>query len=201
MPARVTIRGYGGLFRRDWRIYSIPDGRGGRRPLPVHGGVPVRAVGYFAAAATIMTVAARLPLLGLMLEPLGWVMRYLALPGIAAFLLTRVEPEGRPAVRFLAGWIIHRIAPRSHSAGRRVLGDRDVALAESRVAVAPPAQGSSAAGRRACEQARSRFRAVVSGRRVRRSQRRTDRGAEPAVGEVLVRTVDAKTDKVVEAVP
>ena len=139
MPERAVIRGYGGVFRRDRRIYSIPDGRSGRVPLPVHGGVPVRSVCYFAVIAGLMALAARLPVLGAMLEPLGWVMKYLGLPGVAAFLLTRVELEGRSASRFLAGWIAHRLAPRCRSAGRTVLADGDARICAMRVALEPDA--------------------------------------------------------------
>src|SRR5215212_3811978 len=136
MPDRAVIRGYGGLFRRDWRIYSIPDGRGGRRPLPVHGGVPVRAVGYFVAVAALSALVARLPVLGSFLEPLGWVMKYVGLPAVVAFGLTRIEPEGRPALRFLGGWVAHRLAPRCTSAGRPVPADGGVVLSEVRLALA-----------------------------------------------------------------
>jgi hypothetical protein len=135
-----VIRGYGGLFRRDWRIYSIPDGRGGRRPLPVHGGVPVRAVGYFMAVAALAALGARVPVLGSLLEPLGWVMKYLGLPAVIAFALTRIEPEGRPALRFVAGRVTHRLAPRCTSAGRPIPADGDVSLSEVFVALAPDAR-------------------------------------------------------------
>jgi hypothetical protein len=134
-----VIRSYGGLFRRDWRIYSIPDGRGGRRPLPVHGGVPVRAVGYFMAVAALTALGTLMPVLGSLLEPLGWVMKYLGLPAVVAFGLTRIEPEGRPALRFLAGWVSHRVAPRCTSAGRPVPADGGVSLSQVHLALAPDA--------------------------------------------------------------
>ena len=108
-------------------------------PLPVHGGVPIRSVGYFAAMAGVMALAARLPVLGALLEPAGWVMKYLGLPGAAAFLLTRVELEGRPPIRFLVGWLVHRVAPRCRSAGRAVLGDGAAVGCAMNVALAPDA--------------------------------------------------------------
>jgi hypothetical protein len=139
MPDRAVIRGYGGVFRRDRRIYSIPGGPSGRMPLPVHGGVPIRSVGYFAVIAGVMALAARLPVLGALLEPAGWVMKYLGLPGVAAFLLTRLELEGRPPLGFLAGWLVHRIRPRCRSAGRAVLGDGAAVGCAMNVALAPDA--------------------------------------------------------------
>jgi hypothetical protein len=197
MPDRATIRGYGGLFRRDWRIYSIPDGRGGRRPLPVHGGVPMRAVGYFAAVAAALFVASRLPLVGLLLEPLGAVTRYVALPGAAAFLLTRLEPEDRQATRYLASLAAHRVWPRCHSAGRRVLRAGERAEAPMRVALAPDANGSSLVGCRVRGPARIAFRDVVA--LIPSRRRPTVRGAGTArPGELLTRAVDVAPGEVIE---
>jgi len=168
MPERAVIRGYGGVFRRDRRIYSIPDGRSGRVPLPVHGGVPVRSVCYFAVIAGLMALAARLPMLEALLEPFGWVMKYVGLPGVAAFLLTRVELQGRSASRFLACWIAHRLAPRCRSAGRAVLADADATCCAMRVALEPDASLPRLASGRVRGPARVAFAREI----VVRSQRR-----------------------------
>lgn len=69
------------------RFYSIPDGRGGRTPLPVEGGVPVRGVLFFAAALAVVVLLAQLPSLGFAVP---WVISYVVVPWVAAVVLTRL---------------------------------------------------------------------------------------------------------------
>ena len=57
------IRSYRRVFEVDRRIYRID-----RWALPVPGGVPLRAVGYFVAALLAMIVAGSLP----GVPPLSW---------------------------------------------------------------------------------------------------------------------------------
>jgi TcpE family len=141
MPQRETIRGYGGLFRRDWRIYSIPDGKGGRKPVPFTGGLPIRTILYFAVAWLVVFALTRLPVIGLPLTVFDWPIRYVAIPGIVAFVLTKAEPDGRPAVRYLGSWLAHRLAARCRSAGRPVPAEGEVAVYEPRMAIAANGEG------------------------------------------------------------
>ena len=59
MAERVVIRSYRRVFEVDRRIYRVD-----RWALPVPGGVPLRAVGYFAATLLAVIVAGSLPGIG-----------------------------------------------------------------------------------------------------------------------------------------
>jgi hypothetical protein len=141
VPDRSTIRGYGGVFRRDWRIYSVPDGKGGRKPLPVTGGLPMRAVLYAGVVWALVFLVERLPVIGLPLHVFDWPIRYIAIPGIVAFVLTKAEPDGRPAVRYLGTWLAHRLTARCRSAGRPVPAEGEVSVFEPHVAIASDGEG------------------------------------------------------------
>jgi hypothetical protein len=145
VPDRSTIRGYGPLFRRDWRIYSIPDGKGGRKPLPVTGGLPMRSLLYFAVTLGAVLVLAWLPVIGLAVNVFDWPIRLVAIPGIVAFVLTKAEPDGRPAVRYLESWLAHRVMARCRSAGRPVPAEGERAVYEPHVAIAPDGNGPTLA--------------------------------------------------------
>lgn len=86
----IEIRSYRRAFDLERRIYSVD----GLRLNP--GGVPVRGLVYYAAAALCALVVSRLPVLGWVLRPLPWYMRILALPAILAALLSVVRLDGRP---------------------------------------------------------------------------------------------------------
>lgn len=159
---REPIHGYGGVFRRDHRIYSIPDGKGGRKALPINGGVPIRAVGFFVATLLVVVVLARLPVIGWLLAMLPGAVRfslvYLALPGLVATALTQLEPDGRPALRFLATVVWHLLAPADRSAGRAIRGAGVTAIYEPVVVVAASPASCELAGGVICGPARIEFR-------------------------------------------
>lgn len=133
---REYIRGYGGVFRRDWRIYSIPDGKGGRKPLPFHGGLPMRSIAYFFASMAVLWLLLRLPVLGLLTDVAPAPLVYLGIPGIIAFVLTQIEPDGRPALRFVGSTIAHYLSPQTTSAGRPIRSEGTVAVYEPVTAIA-----------------------------------------------------------------
>jgi hypothetical protein len=104
MAERVVIRSYRRVFQVDRRIYRVD-----RWALPVPGGVPLRAVGYFAATVLL---AAVLPL-GILSPPL----RYVVVPLAVAVLGTQAAPDGRTAHRFAWDWLRFRLrAHRRHRA-------------------------------------------------------------------------------------
>ncbi len=110
---RVTVRSYRRIFRVERRIYRID-----RWVLPVPGGVPLRALAYFALALGVVIGAGRLPLIGGLLALLSPPLRYLILPGAVAVLGTQVAPEGRAPHRFALAWIGFMLRSRRRSAGR-----------------------------------------------------------------------------------
>src|SRR3954468_23269241 len=103
MADRVTIRSYRRVFEVDRRIYRVD-----RWALPVPGGVPLRAVGYFAAAVLALVVVNGLPLTGALVRLLSPPLRYVVLPLAVAILGTQVAPDGRAAHRFALDWLCYR---------------------------------------------------------------------------------------------
>ena len=104
MSDRVVIRSYRRVFEVDRRIYRVD-----RWALPVPGGVPLRAVGYFAATVLVMIVLGRLPgtreLVGMLSAPL----RYVVVPLAVAVLGIQAAPDGRVAHRFAWDWLLLRV--------------------------------------------------------------------------------------------
>ncbi|MDA0173400.1 conjugal transfer protein [Solirubrobacter taibaiensis] len=107
MSDRFVIRSYRRVFEVDRRIYRVD-----RWALPVPGGVPLRAVAYFAAT---LLLAVLLPL-AFISAPL----RYVVLPLAVAVLGTQAAPDGRAAHRFAWDWLCFRIRAHRRSAGRVV---------------------------------------------------------------------------------
>jgi hypothetical protein len=115
MAERLIVRSYRRVFRIDRRIYRVD-----RWALPVPGGVPLRGVGYFAAALGFVLVAATLPALGALVTMLSPPIRYVIVPLAVAVLATQAAPDGRVAHRFAADWLRLRLRARRRSAGRAV---------------------------------------------------------------------------------
>src|SRR4051794_10485443 len=115
MADRVVIRSYRRVFEVDRRIYRVD-----RWALPVPGGVPLRAVGYFTATVLAILLLGALPgtraLVGLLSAPL----RYVVLPLAIALFGTQVAPDGRTAHRFAADWLRFQVRARRRCAGRAV---------------------------------------------------------------------------------
>jgi hypothetical protein len=86
----MEIRSYRRVFALERRIYRIDRLR--LNPS----GLPVRGVVYFLTLLAITAIFARLPLSRVATGMLPWYLRYLALPGVAAALLTMISVDGRP---------------------------------------------------------------------------------------------------------
>jgi hypothetical protein len=109
MANRVVIRSYRRVFEVDRRIYRVD-----RWALPVPGGVPLRALGYFAATALLMV------LLGELVSFLSPPLRFVVVPLAVAVLGSQAAPDGRSAHRFAWDWLCFRLRARRRSAGRVV---------------------------------------------------------------------------------
>src|SRR5215213_11221217 len=83
MGERLMIRSYRRVFEVDRRIYRID-----RWALPVPGGVPLRAVGYFATTVLLML------LLGGLVAFLSPPLRFVVVPLAVAILGTQAAPDG-----------------------------------------------------------------------------------------------------------
>ncbi len=100
------IRSYRSVFDLERRIYRID-----RLRLNPNG-VPVRGIVYWLTILVATLLAGRVPLVGAVLHVFPWYMRELALPALAAALLSVVRVEGRPFHRAAVALVRYAIAPR-----------------------------------------------------------------------------------------
>src|SRR5919202_3605657 len=107
----MVIRSYRRVFEVDRRIYRVD-----RWALPVPGGVPLRALGYFVAGLLLVLAAGSLPAVGAISAPI----RFVVIPLMVAVLATQAAPDGRVAHRFAWDWLRLRCRARRRSAGRVV---------------------------------------------------------------------------------
>src|SRR3954451_22089249 len=111
----MVIRSYRRVFEVDRRIYRVD-----RWALPVPGGVPLRAVAYFAIALLAMIAAGALPGFGDVIASISAPIRFVVLPLGVAVLGTQAAPDGRSAHRFACDWLRLRLRARRRCAGRVV---------------------------------------------------------------------------------
>jgi hypothetical protein len=120
---RLVIRSYRRVFEVDRRIYRVD-----RWALPVPGGVPLRAVGYFAATLLLVIFLGALPATGELIGAVSAPLRFVVIPLAVAVLGTQAAPDGRAAHRFAADWLRFRMRSRRHCGERTVpLEDEPVA--------------------------------------------------------------------------
>lgn len=132
----LTIRSYRLCFRLERRIYKIDRFR-----VPVSWGVPLRSVGYAAAILCAVLLAQRLPGIGDLLTGIHPAVRYAILPIGAAYALTELELDGRPAHQTMLAWLRWRSGPRQIAGLRAAPGARAGArLAD--ISIAPDERGS-----------------------------------------------------------
>ena len=130
MAERVVIRSYRRVFEVDRRIYRVD-----RWALPVPGGVPLRAVGYFVATLLSVLLLGALPGTGELVTILSPPLRYVVLPLAIAILGTQAAPDGRSAHRFAADWLRYRMRSRRRSAGRVVVLEEEPVRWDGELAV------------------------------------------------------------------
>jgi hypothetical protein len=96
---RLPIHSFRVVFELERRIHKIDRWR-----LPVPYGVPLRGLAYWAVALVATIGFTRLPLVGSAVEVLPAPVRFVVLPVGVAYLLARVEVDGRPAHRAIVAW-------------------------------------------------------------------------------------------------
>jgi hypothetical protein len=102
----MEIRSYRRVFALERRIYRIDRLRLNPSWLPVRGVV------YFLTLLAITAMFARLPLPRVAIGMLPWYLRYLALPGVAAAVLTMISVDGRPFHLAAHALLRHPTGPR-----------------------------------------------------------------------------------------
>src|SRR4051794_19240483 len=83
----MVIRSYRRVFEVERRIYRVD-----RWALPVPGGVPLRAVGYFVAALLAVIVAGSLPGIGALVARVSAPLRFVVAPLAVAVLGSQAAP-------------------------------------------------------------------------------------------------------------
>jgi conjugation transfer TcpE-like protein len=139
MEQREIIPGFDLVFRKDHRVYSIRGKDGRRIPLSTFGfrdGLSLRTAGYFGAVVAAMFVLRHVLLVSMLFGWVPWIVAYVAIPGVVAFALSKVEPDGQPVTHWLAAMVAHVVSPRDRCAGRRIRGEGVTAVVSPVTAVA-----------------------------------------------------------------
>lgn len=110
-PTGIQLRGYRKVFRFERRLFRFHNWR-----IPYPHGVPLRGVGYFVALEFSALLAARLPLLSVLVSLAGPEFAFLFFPLGGTALLMRVRIDGRPPHHVLASLVRYYLRPR-HLAG------------------------------------------------------------------------------------
>jgi hypothetical protein len=108
----TEIRSYRRVFDLERRIYSVDQ----LRLNP--GGVPVRGVMYFLAILVMGLPAGSLPAVRSLVAELPWYVRDIALPGVAATVLSTIRVEGRTFHLAAQALVRYRLGPRRLADGR-----------------------------------------------------------------------------------
>lgn len=111
----MEIRSYRRVFELERRVYRVDR----LRLNP--GGVPVLGIVYFGVLLATSLLAGTLPGLGPLAKALPWFLRYLALPGATAAVLSVIRVEGRPFHQAAHSVLRFALQPR-HLAGMRPCG-------------------------------------------------------------------------------
>jgi hypothetical protein len=111
----LTIRSFRVVFRLERRIHRVDRWR-----IPVPYGIPLRGLAYWAVALVATIVASRMPVVREVLGILPTPIRLVILPVGVAYVLTRVEIDGRPAHIGLVAWARMRLSPSRVAALRAV---------------------------------------------------------------------------------
>lgn len=135
MPERdeILIRSFRVVFQLDRRLHRIDRWR-----LPLPYGLPLRSLGYAAGALLVVLIAGQLPILGSIVGALPAPVRLALIPGAAAYALTSIQVDGRPAhdaFGALVGWWLRPRVVTAWKRGR--LPGTTVRLADLRTAPGP----------------------------------------------------------------
>ena len=125
----ITVRSFRVCFDLERRIHRIDRWR-----LPVPYGLPVRSIGYWACALFGVLLLSRVPVVGDVLGALPAPLRLVILPAGAAYLLTQLRVDGRPAHSAGLSLLRHRLSARELVAFRPAPNTREVRLADVRIA-------------------------------------------------------------------
>ena len=125
----ITIRSFRVCFDLERRIHRIDRWR-----VPMPYGLPVRSVGYWAGALLVVLVLGRLPVTGALVAVLPAPLRLVILPAAAAYAMTQLRIDGRPAHSVGLSLVRHRLSPRKLVAFRAAPAGGEVRLRDVSIA-------------------------------------------------------------------
>jgi hypothetical protein len=125
----LTIRSFRVVFDLERRIHKIDRWR-----IPVPYGVPLRGIGYWAAALFATVLLGRLPLGGDIIGIAPAPIRLVILPIAVAYGLARIQVDGRPAHSTIGAWSRFRLSFR-RLAGLRAVPSAGTAVSLGDVAL------------------------------------------------------------------
>ena len=125
----LPIRSYRLCFELERRIHRIDRWR-----IPLPYGLPIRGIAYAALALVVVLAVGRLPLVGDLVALAHPAIRLVITPVGAAYLLTQLRVDGRPAHSAGVGWLRHRLSARrvrafapAEPSGPRLIADVAIA--------------------------------------------------------------------------
>jgi hypothetical protein len=132
MPGDGTmrIRSYRVCFRLERRIHRIDRWR-----IPVPYGIPLRGIAYGAGGLAVVLLLSGMPLVGELLRLLHPALRLVVLPVGAAYLLTQLSIDGRPAHAAALAWLRLHVQPVRMASGRALPAARVEFVAPVAIAV------------------------------------------------------------------
>jgi hypothetical protein len=111
----LPIHSFRVVFELERRIHKVDRWR-----IPVPYGVPLRGLAYWAIALVVTIALTRMPIAGVLIGALPTPIRLLILPVGVAYLLVRIDVDGRPAHTALVTWIGWKFSAQRTAALRRV---------------------------------------------------------------------------------
>jgi hypothetical protein len=111
----LTIRSFRLVFELERRIHKVD-----RWQIPVPYGIPLRGLAYWAVVLVTTIVLGRIPLMGELIGTLPTPLRFVILPVGVAYVVTRVQMDGRAAHTTLAAWARLALSPSRVAAFSRV---------------------------------------------------------------------------------
>lgn len=110
----IVIRSFRVVFQLDRRLHRIDRWR-----LPLPYGLPLRSLGYAAGALLLVLMAGQLPILGVVVGALPAPVRLALIPAAAAYALTSIQVDGRPAHDAFLALLKWRMQPTVVTAWKR----------------------------------------------------------------------------------
>lgn len=114
-PSEIDIPSYRVVFRLERRLFKVGDKR-----LPLPYGLPLPAAGWFLAGLAVMFILGNLPGVGAITALLPAPFKYGLIPGALAFGISRLQLDGRPALRLARAWLRFRFTHKRVAAWRPV---------------------------------------------------------------------------------